>query len=47
MNEMATRKTSKEYSQKIHRRENANGLLMKIGSTSLVIENEMIETRRS
>lgn len=47
MKKTATRKMSKEYNQKIHRRENANGLLMKIGSSSLVIKDKMIETMRS
>lgn len=38
---------SKEYNQEIRRRENANSFLMKIGSTSLVIKDKMIEIMRS
>lgn len=38
---------SKDYNHEIHRTENANNLLMKVNSTSLVIKDKMIETMRS
>lgn len=47
MKKTATRKMSKKYNEEIHRRENANSLLMKIESTSLVIKDRMIETMKS
>lgn len=40
----ASTKMSKEYNHEIHRRENANDLLMKTDSSSLVIKDKMIET---
>lgn len=40
----ALRKMNKEYNHEIQRRENANGLLMKTDSTSLVIKDKIIET---
>lgn len=46
MKKTATRKMRKKCNQEIHRRENANNFLMKIGSTSLVIKDKMIETMR-
>ena len=42
MKKTVTRKMREEGNQEIHRRENANSFLMKIGSTSLVIKDKMI-----
>ena len=47
MKKTATRKMSKEYNHDIHRTENANGLLMKINSTSPVIKDKVIKAMRS